>query len=455
MTTHKVVTDGITSFAAKLGAGSSISTSLGYIGNRLTLNQIALETLYRDSSVIGAAIDIVADDMTRAGIEIKGATDPNKIKKLNTAMSRLKIWDAISEGLKWGRLYGGAVGVLMVDGQDLSKELKINTIGGNQFSGIRIYDRWWITPDMTRLVSDGMDRGLPEYYWVSYAYPERLGQSPTDATHQIVHYSRVIRFEGLRLPMRARIENQLWGASVVERIYDRLVAYDAATEGAKELSFKAHLRTIGVDGLKDALKNPELENMMATFFARVADLQTNTGLTILDANDTFQTNSYSFGGLTDLIKHFAEQVAGACGIPLVRLLGQQTTGLGNNSDAVMRSYYDSISSQQESQLAQPIFKILQLLYMSVLGKPAPEDFDFVFAPLWQMSATEKADIALKLTQSVKDLYDAGIISQDIALKELSQSSDQTGIYTNITAEDIEAAKGADLPALGDGLNGTI
>jgi phage-related protein (TIGR01555 family) len=442
------VTDGITSFAAKLGAGSPISTSLGYVGNSLTLNQIALETLYRDSSVIGAAIDIVADDMTRAGIEIKGGTDPDDIKKLTTAMSRLKIWDAIGEGLKWGRLYGGAVGVLMIDGQDLSKELKINTIGRNQFSGVRVYDRWWITPDMTRLVSDGVDRGSPEYYWVSYAYPERLGQSPTDGTHQIVHYSRVIRFEGLRLPMRARIENQLWGASVVERIYDRLTAYDSATEGAKELAFKAHLRTIAVDGLRDALKNPDLENVMAKFFGTIADLQTNTGLTILDSKDSFQTNSYGFGGLTDLIKHFAEQVAGACGIPLVRLLGQQNTGLGNSGDVVMRAYYDSISSQQASQLAQPIFKILQLLHMSVLGEPAPEDFDFVFAPLWQISSEEKADIAVKVSQSVKDLYDAGIISQEIALKELAQSSEQTGIFTNITAEDIDASKGMDLPTLG-------
>lgn len=36
---------------------------------------------------------------------------------------------------------------------------------------------------------------------------------------QRVHYSRVIRFEGIRLPFNQRMVENLWGLSVLERAY--------------------------------------------------------------------------------------------------------------------------------------------------------------------------------------------------------------------------------------------
>ncbi|MDI5448925.1 hypothetical protein MJL27_26670, partial [Salmonella enterica subsp. enterica serovar Anatum] len=41
-------------------------------------------------------------------------------------------------------------------------------------------------------------------------------------------------------------ENE-WGMSVVERIWDRLTAFDSATVGAAQLVYKAHLRTYKVE----------------------------------------------------------------------------------------------------------------------------------------------------------------------------------------------------------------
>jgi hypothetical protein len=45
-------------------------------------------------------------------------------------------------------------------------------------------------------------------------------------------------------------------------------------------------------------------------------------MTLMDKSDDFQTHSYSFAGIADVILRFAEQVSGATGIPLVRLFGQ-------------------------------------------------------------------------------------------------------------------------------------
>lgn len=50
-----------------------------------------------------------------------------------------------------------------------------------------------------------------------------------------------------------------------------------------------------------------------------------------------------------------------------------------------------------------------------------------------------ADLASKNTDSVTKAFQAGLISQRVALKELRQQSELTGMWTNITDEDIEKA----------------
>jgi hypothetical protein len=50
-----------------------------------------------------------------------------------------------------------------------------------------------------------------------------------------------------------------------------------------------------------------------------------------------------------------------------------------------------------------------------------------------------ADLASKNTDSVTKAFQAGLISQKVALKELRQQSELTGMWTNITDEDIEKA----------------
>ena len=50
-----------------------------------------------------------------------------------------------------------------------------------------------------------------------------------------------------------------------------------------------------------------------------------------------------------------------------------------------------------------------------------------------------ADLASKNTDSVTKAFQAGLISQKVALKELRQQSELTGMWTNIGDEDIEKA----------------
>lgn len=58
----------------------------------------------------------------------------------------------------------------------------------------------------------------------------------------------------------------------------------------------------------------------------VRQYQTNEGMSLFDSEDEFETHSYSFAGLSDLLSEFKEDIAGAVGIPLVRLFRQSPKG---------------------------------------------------------------------------------------------------------------------------------
>jgi phage-related protein (TIGR01555 family) len=173
--------------------------------------------------------------------------------------------------------------------------------------------------------------------------------------------------------------------------------------------------------------------------------QTNEGMTMLDSKDkmeNFQNSTIS--GSSDVLIHFLEQISGAVQIPLVRLLGQSPAGLNATGEADLRTYYDEIARQQNSMLKVPVTTVYRCIVQSE-GLDWPEGTTIGFKPLWQLDATQKADVASKTTDNVVKLTEAGIISNQTALKELKQSSDETGFGSNITDEDINNAEAEPAP----------
>ena len=426
--------DSFQNFAARLGLGAGSQNDQSTYGfDFLSRNRLKLEAMYRSSWVVGQVVDVVAEDMTREGINLRGLDDPKDAEAIQQEMDRLEVWNELTNVIKWGRLYGGAIAVMLIDGQDVSTPLDVNTVGKNQFKGLMVLDRWLVLPTLQDLVSDyGPDFGKPKYYDV---IADSLGLS-----NQKIHYSRVIRFDGVDLPYWQRITENLWGQSVVERLLDRLVAFDSTTTGVAQLVYKAHLRTYKVKGLRAiiAAGGKAFEGLIKQI-EQVRLWQSNEGLTLMDADDEFQTHSYSFAGLDAVLLQFGQQLSGASQIPLVRLFGQSPSGMNATGESDLSNYYDNINQQQERRMRTALGTLLQVVSLSTLGKPLPDSFSFDFASLWQIDDAQKADIAAKVTESICRAEEQGLITTQAAMKELRQSSEITGIYSSITDEDIESA----------------
>ncbi len=436
----KATLDSFVNFNARLGIGADNIESQGSYGfNPISRVRTLVEWMHRGSWLAGVAVDGVADDMTRAGVEIEGTIDPKHMAKIHKAASRMNIMGQLRDTVAWSRLYGGAIAVLLVDGQKPETPFRKETVGKGQFKGLMVLDRWMVEPSMSNLVTEfGPDLGMPKFYSIRADAPALPSMR--------IHHTRCIRLDGVRLPYWSRVQENLWGISVLERIYDRLLAFDSATTGAAQLVNKAYIRTYKIEGLREivAAGGPAMDGL-AKYVDQMRHFQGLEGISIMDASDTFEgTVHNAFGGLSDILEDFEQQLSGALQIPLVRLFGQSPAGF-STGESDLRNYYDMISAQQERELGTGMDKLYQVIALSE-GIAIPEDFAIHFNPLWQMSDEQKATIAGQDSTTIGNLEVAGTIDRATALKELKQSSRVTGRFTNITTEMIEDAEGELAPS---------
>lgn len=428
--------DAFSNVLARLGAGTpNLLEGTEYSLQRMSRDFNTLNALYRESWIVRRIIDVIPADMLKNWITITSGLDPDVEKRLSLTLRRTQLIDKLKRGMQWGRLYGGALGVMLVkhQGYDLSQPLQLDWIMPGDFAGLLIFDRWNGVNPSSELIEDisDPDYGYPKYYTVT---------DPAGGGSVKIHHSRVIRFTGNTLPFWEEIAEMQWGASVVESIFDELRKRDNVSWNIAQLTFMANIRVLKMQDLGQLLAATDNESQAELLRTLEAQnmLLNNMGMQVMDAADGLETHQYTFGGLADCYQQFIMDISGAAEIPVTRLFGRSPSGLNATGESDLQNYYDMIAEKQESYLRPILNKVLPPFIISTLGS-LPDDFDFEFDPVAEPTDKERADLAKCGTDNVVAAYNAGLISQRTALKELKQQSERTGVWTNITDEDIERA----------------
>lgn len=428
--------DAFTNVLARLGAGTpNLLEGTEYSLQRLSRDFNQLNALYRESWIIRRIIDVIPSDMLKNWITITSGIDPDVEKKLSISLRRTQLIDKLKRGMQWGRLYGGALGVMLVkhQGYDLSQPLRLDWIMPGDFAGLLIFDRWNGVNPSSELIEDisEPDYGYPKYYTIT---------DPAGGGSVKIHHSRVIRFIGNTLPFWEEIAEMQWGASVVESVFDELKKRDNVSWNIAQLTFMANIRVLKMQDLGQLLAATDSESQAELLRTLEAQnmLLNNMGMQVMDAADGLETHQYTFGGLADCYQQFIMDISGAAEIPVTKLFGRSPSGLNATGESDLQNYYDMIAEKQEAVLRPILNKVLPPFIISTIGS-LPEDFDFDFDPVAEPTDKERADLAKCGTDNVVAAYNAGLISQRTALQELKQQSERTGVWTNITDEDIERA----------------
>lgn len=445
-TVNQRVADSYANFLASVGMSTrNLSAGSTYQFRLITRERVLLEMMHRGSWVCGVAVDSVADDMIKQGIDYGGSLPPPDAEKLDVALMNTGVWAALNEMIKWGRLYGGCIAVIMIDGQDPKEPLRLDSIGADQFKGLCVLDRWMVEPTLNDLVTEaGPDLGHPKFYKVTSGVAPIGAAIAPALLGNFIHYSRCFRYTGHDLPWWQRISENGWGMSIFERLWDRLTAFDSTTQGTAQLVYRAYLRVLKLADLRQAASlSPEGQQGLARRIDLMTRFQTNEGLTLISDEDEFEAVTYAFSGLDTVLVQMGQQLSGALQIPLVRLFGQAPVGMNATGDSDIRLFYDGLHQQQEMRLRRPLTRAIKALAASERIK-LPDTFKFTFNPLWQLLPKEKVELAETVTRTVLSADELGIISRKRTLEELRQSGRESGVWATITDQEIEEA--ADEPA---------
>ncbi|WP_281696835.1 anti-CBASS protein Acb1 family protein [Acidaminococcus massiliensis] len=428
--------DGFSNALARLGVGTpNLLEATEYIPQRITRNYALLNTLYREQWIVRRIVDTIPSDMLKNWITLSTEVAPATMKRFERALRQTRVINSLKEGMEWGRLFGGAIGVLIIKGQGdmLDQPLDLERILPGDFCGILNFDRWNGVSPSGELINDIGDPeyGLPKYYQIS---------DPASGAVCNVHHSRVLRFIGDNLPYWESIAENQWGSSVIEAVFDDLKKRDNVSWNIAQLTFVANLRVFKMSDMGQLLSAVD-EESKAELYRTIQSqnwLMSNMGLQIMDSQDSMETHQYTFGGLAEVYSQFMMDVAGAARIPVTKLFGRSPAGMNATGESDLQNYYDMIGEEQESKLRPILDKLLPVVCMSAFGA-VPDDLDYDFDPVSEPNDKERAELAKSGTENVVAALNAGLVSKRTALKELKQQAERTGVWTNITEADIMRA----------------
>lgn len=452
MSGEQLTTDAFSNPLFRLGYGSqSPLEATEYPLTRLTGNYALLNSLYRSNWVVQNVVGIIPDDMTKKWFTLGGVT-PEDMKTLERAQRVTALRERVNTGLKWGRLYGGAAGILMLRGQEgmLDRPLDPETVLPGTFAGIYIVDRWCGATPEAELVTDmgDPDFSLPEYYRVN---------SPEGGIVTRVHHSRVIRFTGRELPYLEKLAEMHWGESEVEALYQDVVKHDNVSANMAALTFRANIDTMEVESLDQlfSLGSAAAQRRFWNTMQAQSVMRSNFGMQLVNKGDQIKNTQYTFTGLQEVYDSMCLDLSGASRIPVTKLFGRAPAGLNATGESDLQNYYDYVDTLRENTLRPILERILPVLCMSAWGG-VPEDLDIIFPPLWTPTAREVAEIGRDKAEAVVTAYTNGLLNVDTAQKELRKLADETGLFGSISDEEIAANKGKtyqDVTALRDTLMG--
>lgn len=419
--------DRLSNLVSGLGTGKDKSAAQAF-GLKL-LGRDELDAMYRCDWLSRKIVDVVAFDATREWRLWQAAQ--SEIDRIEREEQRLNLREKCTRALQFARLYGGSAIYLGTRNSDVGQPLDVERLSVGGLTYLHV-----LTPFQTR--SGEIDRdplsnhlGEPLYYELF----DGRGQAVR------VHPSRMVRFVGSPLPdplfITETIGSQGWGDPILQIVYDAVANAASSQQHVAALLPELKIDIVSVPNLQNTLATEEGTNRLGARFFNANLLKSLHNVLLLQGGDEavaeqWQQRQIDFTQFPELLRQFLQVAAGAADIPVTRLVGQAPAGLNATGDGDIRNYYDRIAAHQRVDLAPRLERIDQCLIRSALGS-RPTDIYYEFAPLWQLSAIEKADIALKLSETVTRLKESGLVPSDVLAQGLRNRLVEDGIFPGIEA----------------------
>ena len=403
-----------------------------------------LTGLYEGNGLFSKIIDTPAEEALKHGFDLNLKSDELNAF-VEVALDDLEWEERAATAIKWARLYGGALIVMLIDdGRGLEEPVDWEHI--RSIDELRVYERSIVQPDYASLyqqdyggkgVGNRVSKfGQPEYYYVSSIYGSFK-----------VHESRCLVFRNGVLPEQTSNATYLfWGMPEYVRIRRALRETVTAHTDSVKLLERSVQAIYSMKGLASLLTTDDGENQV---LKRLQLVDTSRGLlnsiAIDSEGEQYDFKTFQFSGVKDVIDATCNMLSALTNIPQTILFGRSPAGMNATGDSDFESYYNFVEKIQRLMLKRNLRTLLDVVFRAGIasGDVAEEpDYKLEFKPLWSLSDTEqaavdqtKAQTALVKAQTAQAYVDMQALDPTEVRRRLA--SDEEFDVEDIISEDDE------------------
>lgn len=403
-----------------------------------------LTGLYEGNGLFSKIIDTPAEEALKHGFDLNLKSDELDAF-VEDALDDLEWEERAATAIKWARLYGGALIVMLIDdGRGLEEPVDWEHI--RSIDELRVYERSIVQPDYASLyqqdyggkgVGNRVSKfGQPEYYYVSSIYGSFK-----------VHESRCLVFRNGVLPEQTSNATYLfWGMPEYVRIRRALRETVTAHTDSVKLLERSVQAIYSMKGLASLLTTDDGENQV---LKRLQLVDTSRGLlnsiAIDSEGEQYDFKTFQFSGVKDVIDATCNMLSALTNIPQTILFGRSPAGMNATGDSDFESYYNFVEKIQRLMLKRNLRTLLDVVFRAGIasGDVAEEpDYKLEFKPLWSLSDTEqaavdqtKAQTALVKAQTAQAYVDMQALDPTEVRRRLA--SDEEFDVEDIISEDDE------------------
>lgn len=353
-----------------------------------------LAGLYEGNGLFSKIIDTPAEEALKHGFDLNLKSDEVNAF-VEDALDDLEWEEKAATAIKWARLYGGALIVMLIDdGRGLEEPVDWEHI--RSIDELRVYERSIVQPDSSSLyqqdyggkgVGNRVSKfGQPEYYYVSSIYGSFK-----------VHESRCLVFRNGVLPEQTSNATYLfWGMPEYVRIRRALRETVTAHTDSVKLLERSVQAIYSMKGLASLLTTDDGENQV---LKRLQLVDTSRGLlnsiAIDSEGENYDFKTFQFSGVKDVIDATCNMLSALTNIPQTILFGRSPAGMNATGDSDFESYYNFVEKIQRLMLKRNLRTLLDVVFRAGIasGDVAEEpDYKLEFKPLWSLSDTEQAAV---------------------------------------------------------------
>ena len=403
-----------------------------------------LTGLYEGNGLFSKIIDTPAEEALKHGFDLNlKSNEMNAF--VDEVLDDLEWDEKATTAIKWARLYGGALIVMLIDdGRGLEEPVDWEHI--RSIDELRVYERSIVQPDYASLyqqdyggkgIGNRVSKfGQPEYYYVSSIYGSFK-----------VHESRCLVFRNGVLPEQTSNATYLfWGMPEYVRIRRALRETVTAHTDSVKLLERSVQAIYSMKGLASLLTTDDGENQV---LKRLQLVDTSRGLlnsiAIDSEGEQYDFKTFQFSGVKDVIDATCNMLSALTNIPQTILFGRSPAGMNATGDSDFESYYNFVEKIQRLMLKRNLRTLLDVVFRAGIASgdvaEAP-DYKLEFKPLWSLSDTEqatvdqtKAQTALVKAQTAQAYVDMQALDPTEVRRRLA--SDEEFDVEDIISEDDE------------------